>query len=185
MIWKQFTHLGNFPPELKSRFNSFLTTEFDDSLSVEIQLRSIIKWCQGNFKTVDLLIDFINELSNWLKQFENNFDTKLEDSVTTVLSEWQASGQLDVVISEALQWELDDFKSTTEQNFFSVNQQLQQNKEEATVVVSTTEPKTGSLWYQDKGATPDFIGDGSGMVVTNVQVSDDAPSDTDKLWFDL
>ena len=130
MIWKQFTHLGNFPPELKARFNSFLTTEFDDSLSVEMQLRSIIKWCQEQFKTVDKLIDFINELSNWLKQFETDFDTKLEESVITVLSEWQASGQLDVVISEALQWELDDFKSTTEQNFLSVNQQLQQTEQE-------------------------------------------------------
>ena len=114
MIWKQFTHLGHFPPELKSRFNSFLTTEFDDSLSVEMQLRSIIKWCQENFNTVDTLIDFINELSNWLKQFEINFDSKLEDSVESVLSEWQQSGYINVVISEALDWELKDYKLTND-----------------------------------------------------------------------
>lgn len=113
MIWKQFTHLGNFPPELKTRFNSFLTTEFDDSLSVEMQLRSIIKWCQGNFKTVDTLIDFINDISNWLKQFEADFDTKLEDTTSSVLSEWQVSGKLDVVITEALKWQLDDFIKET------------------------------------------------------------------------
>lgn len=136
MIWKQFAHLGNFPPELKTRFNSFLTTEFDDSLSVEMQLRSIIKWCQENFNAVETLIDFINELSNWLKQFENNFDTKLEESVITVLSEWQASGQLDVVISEALQWELDEFKATTEQNFISLKHDINETINTNTINIS-------------------------------------------------
>ena len=122
MIWKQFTHLGNFPPELKTRFNSFLTTEFDDSLSVEMQFRSIIKWCQEHFKTVDTLIDFINDISNWLKQFENNFDTKLVDSVISVLSEWQESGFLNIVINEALQSQIDIVEAQVKQLTYNISE---------------------------------------------------------------
>ena len=44
---------NKYPPEVAGRFNSFITTQFDDSLSVEMQMRSIIKWAIDNFKEMD------------------------------------------------------------------------------------------------------------------------------------
>ena len=93
-------------------------------------LEALISWVSQ----VDNMVDNQNKLNDNVEQFRNEidefverFDERLQDEVTQTLSDWQNSGFLDVVISEALQWELDDFKATTEQNFLSVNQQLQQS----------------------------------------------------------
>lgn len=91
-------------------------------------LEAIIDWVSQ----VDDMVDNQNELTDTVKsfgeridEFINQFGAELQEEVQKLLTEWQNSGFLNVVISEALQWELDDFKSTTEQNFLSVNQQLQ------------------------------------------------------------
>lgn len=92
-------------------------------------MEALIDWVSQ----VDDMVDNQNELSDTVKsfgeridEFINQFGAELQQTVTDTLSEWQDSGFLNIVISEALQWELDDFKTTTEQNFLSVNEQLQQ-----------------------------------------------------------
>lgn len=177
LLETKFELLSSYPPELIARFNSFITTEFDDSLTVEMQLRSIIKWASKNFLVVDDLIKFINELTNFLKAFMHQFDVQLEETIITILTEWQASGQLDVFISEALQWELDGFKATTEQNFLSVNQQLQQNETNILNVsadVTELETTIGTL-----GTTSVFKGSATNaeiFALTGMSVGDE--------WFD-
>lgn len=44
----KFNRIEGFPDELKGRINSFITTQFDDSLTVEGQLRVLIKWIKKN-----------------------------------------------------------------------------------------------------------------------------------------
>ena len=67
---KQFDKLTNYPPELRGRLNSFIVTEFDDSMTVEMQLRVLIKWIMKN-------IDLTNEMVDYLNKFIETFDENL------------------------------------------------------------------------------------------------------------
>ena len=90
---------SKYPPEVRGRFNSFITTQFDDSLSVEMQMRSIIKWAIENFELVDkkyesftdfLIEDNLNpfiEFINDLVDYMNNFFEELEIKINSVIAE--------------------------------------------------------------------------------------------------
>jgi len=90
---------SKYPPEVAGRFNSFITTQFDDSLSVEMQIRSIIKWAIENFKLIDkkyeeftdfLIEDNLNpfiEFINDLVDYMNNFFEELEIKIDRVIAE--------------------------------------------------------------------------------------------------
>lgn len=74
-------------------------------------LEALISWVNQ----VDTMVDNQNNLNEKVEQFRNEidefverFDDRLQDEVTQILSEWQDSGFINVVISEALQWQLDD-----------------------------------------------------------------------------
>ena len=92
-------------------------------------LEALLSWV----KQVDDMVDShnatqvtVNTYGERLDDFINQFDTDLQNTVTTILADWQSSGFLDIVISEALQWQLDDFTAqlaniTTNPNFKTVN----------------------------------------------------------------
>ena len=85
-------------------------------------MEALINWVSQ----VDSMVDNVNEWNTYLDAFVNEFDKELQTTVTTILSEWQDSGFLDVVISEALQWQLDDYIATNEQDKLSLTTDLEQ-----------------------------------------------------------
>ena len=109
---------SKYPPEVAGRFNSFITTQFDDSLSVEMQMRSIIKWAIDNFKDMDQtynefteyvvqgnlnpFIQFLNDLIDYMNEFVDTFDTKFQDEILLNLQKWHDDGTLATLINDSL-----------------------------------------------------------------------------------
>src|SRR5699024_8142937 len=109
---------SKYPPEVAGRFNSFITTQFDDSLSVEMQMRSIIKWAIDNFKEMDQayndfteyvvqgnlnpFIEFLNDLIEYMNYFIETFDEKYQETILNKMQEWYDNGELEKLINESL-----------------------------------------------------------------------------------
>lgn len=96
-------------------------------------LEALISWVSQ----VDSMVDNQNILNGTVEQFRNEidefverFEGSLQAEVTQTLNDWQTSGFLDVVISEALQWQLDDYIATNEQDKLSLTAHLQQTEEQ-------------------------------------------------------
>lgn len=120
----KFNHL-NVPDSWKHYW-----TRYPEGYTI---LEALISWVSQ----VDSMVDNQNNLNDNVEQFRNEiddfvklFDGRLQEEVTQILSDWQTSGFLDVVISTALQWELDNYITTNEQDKLLINQQLQQNTDE-------------------------------------------------------
>lgn len=78
-------------------------------------LEALLSWV----KQVDDMVDSHNatqltvkeygeRLDEFIEHFTSQFDTEIQELVINTLTDWQASGFLNVVISEALQWQLDE-----------------------------------------------------------------------------
>ena len=111
---KQFDKLTNYPPELRGRLNSFIVTEFDDSMTVEMQLRVLIKWIMKN-------IDLTNEMVDYLNKFIETFDENLYKTVFDILNAWVKDGMLTEIVNDVFSEQnkkIDDFIAVTkdEQN---------------------------------------------------------------------
>jgi len=61
-------------------------------------LEALLNWVAQ----VDSMVDNINDWNTYLDQFVLTFDTELQEKVTLVIQDWQASGVLDDIISSAL-----------------------------------------------------------------------------------
>lgn len=90
-------------------------------------MEALIDWVSQ----VDEMVKNQNELTDTVKsfgeridEFINQFGDELQKEVQDLLTEWQDSGFLNIVINEALQWELDNYIATNEQNLLAINQQL-------------------------------------------------------------
>lgn len=92
---KQFTGIELYPKELKGRFNSFIVTEFDDSMTVEMQFRVLIKWIQKN-------IELTNEMVEYLNEFISKFDANLYQTVLDILTEWYNDGIFKDLVNETI-----------------------------------------------------------------------------------
>lgn len=92
---KQFNKVEGYPPELVGRLNSFIATEFDDSMTVEMQMRVLIKWIKENIKLTSEMVDYLNE-------FIKKFDEKLYKTVEDVLQKWLEDGILAGLIDGAI-----------------------------------------------------------------------------------
>lgn len=92
---KQFEKITKYPPELRGRLNSFIVTEFDDSMTVEMQLRVLIKWIMKN-------IDLTNEMVDYLNKFIETFDEKLYKTVSDVLNKWVSDGTMTDLINDEI-----------------------------------------------------------------------------------
>lgn len=66
-------------------------------------VEALINW----IAQVDSMADNVNNWNDYLDDFTKKFDAELQGKVSTVLSDWQDSGFLDVIISEALQTQID------------------------------------------------------------------------------
>lgn len=88
-----------YSEELRGRFNSFITTEFDDSLTVEMQMRSVIKWVKQNINSVQDMVDFINAFNKWLST------CGYEQHIVNVMNEWLNNGKLIKELMETLNFE--------------------------------------------------------------------------------
>ena len=92
---KQFEKIIGYPPELIGRLNSFIVTEFDDSMTVEMQLRVLIKWILKNIDLTNAMVDYLNE-------FIKNFDANLYKTVADILNKWTEDGTMSDLINETL-----------------------------------------------------------------------------------
>lgn len=84
-------------------------------------LEALISWVSQ----VDKMVDNVNNWNDYLDNFVATFDKELQKTVTDTLSDWQQTGFLEVVISEALQWELDDYKQTVDGQLIPLNRLLE------------------------------------------------------------
>lgn len=115
-------------------------------------MEALIDWVS---QTNDLSNN-VNEWNNYLKNFVEQFDDNLKGEVIGTLSEWQNTGFLEVVISEAIQWELDDYKTTNEADKVLINQQLTQTEDHlnATYINAKFPPKGNGI--KADGVTDDY-----------------------------
>ena len=105
----------SYPPELVGRFNSFIVTAFDDSMTVEMQIRTLIKWIKENIDVTTNALDnmeafkqdsmaFQNHVKDTLvtliNQFTDAFDDNLEVELIEVLKQWNEDGYLQSLINE-------------------------------------------------------------------------------------
>ena len=103
-------------------------------------LEALISWVSQ----VDDMVDNQNKLNENVEQFRNEidefigkFDGRLQDEVENTLKAWQKSGFLDVVITDALQWQLDEYITTNEKDKTTLTRELAQtnsNKADITYV---------------------------------------------------
>ena len=74
-------------------------------------MESLLSWVSQ----VDKMTDNINEWNTYLDDFVNTFDTNIQETVATTLTEWQESGFLHDIISNALQTQMDDLEEQMNQ----------------------------------------------------------------------
>lgn len=74
-------------------------------------LEALISWVSQ----VDDMTDNVNKWNEYLDAFVEHFDEQLQDEVAQTLKDWQESGFLNVVIAEGLQWQLDDYIATNDE----------------------------------------------------------------------
>jgi hypothetical protein len=67
-------------------------------------LEALLNWVQ---QVNDMVVN-VNDWNTYLDDFVKTFDTELQEKVSDVLREWQADGTLEIIISQALQTEIDD-----------------------------------------------------------------------------
>lgn len=91
----RFEHL-TFPPQWKDYW-----TKYPHGMTI---LESLIDWAT---KTNDLT-DNVNNWNAYLNDFVATFDDNLKQEVTETVQSWIASGYIEVVISAALQTQIDD-----------------------------------------------------------------------------
>lgn len=152
----RFEKMEGYPDEIQGRFNSFITTQFDDSLSVEMQIRSLIKWISSSRDLINNIVDYIN-------LFIEMFDERLQEEIVVHLNEWLDDGTLAQIINN---------------DVFDMKSQVIVAKNEPENVGQNT------YWYKDVGESGLETGTGNGITIKNAIVSDDEISDKTKLWFD-
>ena len=152
----RFEKMEGYPDEIQGRFNSFITTQFDDSLSVEMQIRSLIKWISSSR-------DLINDIVDYINLFIEMFDERLQEEIVLHLNEWLDDGTLAQIINN---------------DVFDMKSQVIVSKTEPQGIGQNT------YWFKDVGESAiDFVGTSRG---TNVKVSDNEPEDEKhNIWFDF
>lgn len=72
-------------------------------------MESLMDWVsQVNEMSVNL-----NDMDDIIKDFIKNFDSDLEGTLTNILNDMQADGRLEVIISNALQTQMDKLENNT------------------------------------------------------------------------
>ena len=153
---KRFEKMEGYPDEIHGRFNSFITTQFDDSLSVEMQIRSLIKWISSSRELINDIVDYIN-------LFIEMFDERLQQEIVERLNEWLDDGTLAQIINN---------------DVFDMKSQIIVSKNEPQGIGQNT------YWFKDVGESSLEVG-GTITSNINVKVSDNEPEDEKyNIWFD-
>lgn len=88
-------------------------------------LEALISWVSQ----VDDMTDNMNKWNDYLDGFVAEFDTELQNTVTTILQEWNASGFLGEVIDEAIQTKLDTLEKNVTDDIQSLNTKTETNRQ--------------------------------------------------------
>lgn len=111
----------SYPPELVGRFNSFIVTAFDDSMTVEMQLRTLIKWIKENIDVTMNALDNMeafkqdsmafqnhvkNTLVNLINEFTDKFDDNLKFETLEILNKWFEDGTLSDLVRDVINEEV-------------------------------------------------------------------------------
>lgn len=66
----------------------------------------------------------VEQFRNEIDAFIDRFDERLQAEVSVTLEDWQSSGFLDVIITEAMQWQLDEYITQNEQDKLAITTEL-------------------------------------------------------------
>lgn len=90
-------------------------------------LEALLSWV----KQVDDMVDshnqnqtIIERFGERLDDFIKQFSTDMQQTIVSILSEWQTSGFLEVIIAEALQTEFDGYKTLNEADKLTIRQDI-------------------------------------------------------------
>jgi hypothetical protein len=151
---------GMLAPLLIQKYERYLPTAFDESMSILQKMNKIIKRL-GELEEIsaDLIVQW-NTVMEWV------LNDGLDESVIARLNTMLADGTFDTLINVTILGS------------------------KASIVVSAVEPLTSddtTYWYEDKGEPPINFNTDSNVIVSNVIVSDDEPTNTpvNQLWFDI
>lgn len=98
-----FNKRAYYPNELKARFNSLVVTAFDDSMTVEMQMRVMKKIIEENAVLFDELINYFNDLVDDFNALQKwFFDTALPQILVDILLDWLENGMLADIINQQL-----------------------------------------------------------------------------------
>lgn len=124
----RFEHL-TFPPQWKDYW-----TKYPHGMTI---LESLIDWAT---KTNDL-IDNVNNWNAYLDDFVATFDENLKQEVTETVQSWIASGYIEVVISAALQTQIDDVELQLNNEVQRIDAQLADNVQQLNLKVDKVSGK--------------------------------------------
>lgn len=130
----QYNHL-NIPTHWQSYW-----TRYPEGHTI---LEALIQWVSQ----VDSMVDNVNDWNTYLDEFVLKFDTELRDNLTSILNDWRASGFLDVVISNALQWQLDSYITTNENDKYNLSTQISTTRSD--LEASKIDKNTGAVTNAD------------------------------------
>jgi hypothetical protein len=102
-----FNHL-NVPDQWNQYY-----TKYPEGYTI---LEALLNWVQQ----VNNMTDNINDWNAYLDEFKKSFDSDLQETVEKILKDWQASGLLQVIISQALETEINDVKEDLQQRMINV-----------------------------------------------------------------
>lgn len=176
----RFEKMEGYPDEIQGRFNSFITTQFDDSLSVEMQIRSLIKWISSSR-------DLINDMVDYLNLFIEMFDERLQEEIVSRLNKWLADGTLAQIINNDV-FNMKADKTYVDSEFLKTNNKMATLENEVDflydgyVKVSTDEPTNEDtvFWYHDVRHEENFSS--GSMFVGNATVGSEKPT-SEPIWF--
>lgn len=86
-------------------------------------LEALVSWVSQ----VDSMVDNVNTWNDYLDDFVSKFDKELQDNVVDILSDWQESGLLDIVINEALQTQMDTLEQETQAKIVSFENKMNEH----------------------------------------------------------
>lgn len=111
-----------------------LPAVYDDALSYQGLIYKLMQYIQDTIQNV-------SDWNDWLQEFVNTFDSNLQNVVKNTVQEWIDDGTIQVIISEALQWELDEFKLETDGKFDGVSNDINELRDYTDNEISSVEQK--------------------------------------------
>lgn len=65
-------------------------------------------------------IGVVNDWQEWLVDFVETYKDQMNETIVKIVQEWVDDGTIEVIIADAIRWELDDYKEKTDEKFKGV-----------------------------------------------------------------